>query len=198
MGLTRKFLKDLGLESEQIEKIINEHTEVVTAIKEDLDTSNSKIKTLEKSAKEAVDLNNYVEKEKYTELETVYNTFKTEVAGKETLAKKQSLVKENVLKELKINEKIYAKVLKDIDFTKIELNEKGEIKEIDTLKNSIKNDWGDFITTENVSGAKTPTPPVINKNETITKEEFAKMGYNARVNLKNTNPDAYKELVNNN
>ncbi|MEG2229945.1 MAG: hypothetical protein RRY22_04135 [Bacilli bacterium] len=171
MGLTRKFLKDLGLESEQIEKIVNEHTDVVSAIKEDLDTSNTKIKELEKETKEEVDLTNYVEKGKYETLETEYNTFKTETAGKETLAKKQGLVKEKVLKELKINEKIYSKVLKDIDFAKVELDGKGEIKDIETLKSSIKNDWGDFITTEKASGVNTATPPVGDKNETQKEPE---------------------------
>lgn len=159
MGLTRKFLKELGLESEQIEKIIGEHTDVITAIKEDLDTANSKVKDLEKSKKEEIDLTNYVEKSKYETLETQYNDFKTETANKETLAKKQEVVKEKILKELKLSDKVHSKVLKDIDFATIELDEKGNIKDIETLTNSIKNDWGDFVVTEEKQGSNVATPP---------------------------------------
>lgn len=43
----------------------------------------------------------------------------------------------------------------------------------------------------------TPKPDVNNGDgKTVTKEQFDAMGYTARVNLKNENPELYKELMN--
>ena len=42
--------------------------------------------------------------------------------------------------------------------------------------------------------SKNPTPPPANDTGTITKEQFAQMGYLDRVNLANTNPDLYNQL----
>lgn len=43
--------------------------------------------------------------------------------------------------------------------------------------------------------SKTPTPPAGDETETLTKEKFAKLGYEDRVKLFNENPTLYNELA---
>ena len=43
MGLTRKALKAMGLSEEQVDSIIEAHTEVVTALKEEAEKHNVKL-----------------------------------------------------------------------------------------------------------------------------------------------------------
>ncbi|MBD5159432.1 MAG: hypothetical protein HDT23_04230, partial [Ruminococcus sp.] len=46
MSLTRKFLEELGIEPENIEKIVGKHTEVTTALKEQSDGFRTQLEEL--------------------------------------------------------------------------------------------------------------------------------------------------------
>lgn len=166
MALKRTFLKDLGIESDIIDKIIAEHTNTVEGIKGDLDnkneelkTANSKIKQLEKSTNGDVDLTNYVKKEDYDQIKGEYDTFKTDIANKETLASKKAAYINEVLKAENINDKRHESIVKLFDFSTLELDDKGKIKDLDKLKENAKSEWADFIVTTETKGTDIATPP---------------------------------------
>ena len=166
MALTRRFLKDLGIEPEQIEKIIGEHSETVTALKDQIDTVTKerdqfkpKAEQLDTVQKELDELKESTKDDtRYTELKAEYDKYKADVEARDLRTKKSDKVKA-VLKDLNIPERHYEKILKYSDIDKIELDDKGEIKEIAELKKNLEADWSDHIDKTSETGAKTSTPP---------------------------------------
>ena len=80
---------------------------------------------------------------------------------------------------------------------KLELDDKGAIKDSDKLEASLKESYSDYIVTTSTQGAKTSNPPAGNGGAgSIDAAAFAKMGYAGRLKLKKTDPDQYNTLVN--
>ena len=52
--------------------------------------------------------------------------------------------------------------VKRFGFDGVELDEQGNIKDVDTLSKNVKTEWADFIVTETATGAKVDTPPANN------------------------------------
>lgn len=176
MAFTRKFLAALGIEPEKIDEIIQAHTEVTDALKEDRDkykadaeklpAVNDELKALkEKMAGE----DPY--KEKYEKLKKEHDDYKKDVEAKAATAKKESAFKA-MLKEIGIPEKRIDSVIKVSDFSKIEFDDEGKIKEGDKLKESLKTEWADFIPTTKTEGAKTANPPTNTGKTTMTREQI--------------------------
>ena len=163
-------LKAMGIEDEKIDQIIEAHSETVDGLKGELDTARSaakgdadKVAALQKELEEAKNL--AIEKEgknpwkvKFDALKEEFEGYKSEEQKKATKAAKENAYKA-LLKETGIAEKRIAAVCKVSDFESLELGEDGKIKDADKLKENIKSEWADFITTEGAKGAETATPP---------------------------------------
>lgn len=173
MALTRKALKELGLTEEQITSVIEGHSETVNALKEEIQTlkdENAKIPGLQRQIDEAKENANDGYKQKYDDLKKEYKEYKAGIQQQAAEAKKKDAYK-NLLSEVGVSEKRLASVMKVADLAGVELDENGKIKNADTLKNSIKEEWADFIETKSSEGAKTPTPPG-NGGGQMTKDEI--------------------------
>lgn len=179
MALTRTMLKAMDIEKENIDKIIEAHTETVDALKEARDEYKAKIdgyKDLQSqydSLKEQmIDKSEYDSlKSKYDKLKGEYEDYKGSIAEKDTKASKIEAYKA-LLKETGVSDKRIATVAKCADLGKIELDNDGKIKNADELKGEIKEEWADFIETKTEKGAKTENPPANNGGKTITKEQI--------------------------
>lgn len=177
--ITRKFLKALSIEDENVqEQIINAYREEIDTLTEERDTFKVDAEKLPKVEKELNDLkeqhkddgeNPY--QKKYEDEHKAFEAYKKEVAAKEEKAAKMTAYKA-LLKEAGINEKRIDSVLKVTDIDKIELDEEGKIKDSETLKNNIKTEWSDFIVQTSTQGANTATPPANNGKSTMTKEQI--------------------------
>ena len=169
MALTRKFLSALGIDADKVDEIISAHTETVNALKEQRDSYKDDAEKLSDVQAKLDDANKTIDtmkkeqsgddkwKVKYDALKEDFDTFKSELAEKETKAQKESAVMA-LLKEIGVAEKRINAVMKVTDLSEIEL-EDGNIKDVDTLKESLRTEWSDFIETKGEEGAKTPTPP---------------------------------------
>ena len=165
MGLTRKFLKGMGISDEQIDAIIDAHTETVDALKaqrdelkadaEEYAETKKKLEAAEKTIAEA-GKDSY--KVKYEALKEDFDKYKHEQTQKETHGAKLAAYRE-MLKACGISEKRIESVLKVSDVDSVELDENGAIKDADKKSESIKAEWADFIPTEPTKGANTATPP---------------------------------------
>lgn len=151
MAFTRKALKAMGLTDEQIDSIIELHTESTDAIKADrdkykedaeklsdvqrqLDEANSKIKAAEKD--------DY--KGKYESEKAAHDKLKEDIKTKETTAKKSTAFKA-YLKEKGYSDNGITKIAKYGDYIKdIELDEKGDIKDIDKLIGKVETEWSEY------------------------------------------------------
>lgn len=179
MALTRKMLKAMSIEDEKIDQIIEAHTETVNALKEERDgykEEAEKLPTVQKEldkAKEAASKDDGKNpwKVKYDAIKEEFDNYKAEEQAKATKATKEEAYRA-VLKECGVAEKRIAAVVRVADIDSIELDKDGNIKEVDALKDSIKEEWSDFIPTEGTKGADTANPPENNGGSTMTKEEI--------------------------
>ena len=184
MSLTRKLLKGMSLTDEQIDTIIENHTETVNGLKNEIEslkesneTAEETKKKLEKVTKQYEDLKSTISddseenpyqkkyedmKKKYEDIDSEYKKYKSDVEAEKAQAKKETAYKK-LLKESGISDKRIESVLKlakvDGKLDNMEFDDKGELKESDKYTESIKKDYSEYVQSERQEGASTATPP---------------------------------------
>lgn len=174
MALTRKFLSALGIEADKIDEIITAHSETVDALKDDISKYKTKAEGYDEVKRELDEIKKTAGKEdsykvKYDALKQEFDEYKKDINNKETLAKKSDAYKK-LLSEVGINDKLLDKVLAVTKLDEIVL-EGDTIKDADKVKDSIKEEWADFIVKERQEGETTKTPPKGTGNK-LTKEQI--------------------------
>jgi DNA-binding transcriptional MerR regulator len=146
------------------EEICGRHTADLDSIKEERDNLRKDTETLASLRKELEDLKgkpgeDY--KAKYEKAKKDLDDYKAEIADKEALAaKKEALKKLCEAKEgAYLSETGVAKALKYSDYSKIELDDKGEIKNAKELAKSLREEWKEHAQSDFQKGARTPNPP---------------------------------------
>lgn len=174
MSLTRKSLKAMGLTDEQIDSVIEMHTETISGLKEKLDSVENNVETVEKlkadvekyktelddAKKTIADGEKY--KEMYESEKSEYEKYKNDITAKETQAAKESAVW-NYLKDKGIPDKRKAAVMRGIkdEIANTELTEKGKIKNTKVFDDLISENgvYYDFIPRTEIVGANPQVPP---------------------------------------
>lgn len=181
MALTRKMLRAMGIEDEKIDQIIEAHTETVDALKEqreqykaDAEKLPDVQKQLDKVTKDLENSGKDTYKVKYEALKEEHEKMISDNAEKEARSAKESAYKE-LLKSVGISEKRIASIVKVSDIDSVELDDKGAIKDVDKLTESIKTEWSDFIPTTTTQGAQTATPPMTTAQKSYTSADIKKM-----------------------
>lgn len=180
MALTRKMLKAMGIEDEQIDQIVEAHSETVSALKDQIEQYKGDAEKLPALQTELAEAKAAAEKSgkdpfkvKYEALKDEFDSYKAEQIAKETRAAKETAYRA-LLKEIGVSDKRLDSVLKVSDVDGVELDDKGEIKNAKELTESIKAEWSDFIVKTDKTGADTPTPPE-NGGAGMTKDEIFKI-----------------------
>ncbi|MBQ9608136.1 MAG: hypothetical protein IJV15_01665 [Lachnospiraceae bacterium] len=175
MALSRKYLKGMGLTEEQVNAIIEANEETINGLKEEIDkhknANETSSKELTKVQKELDELKESIEdadkknpwKDKYEGIKKEFDTYKAEEQAKATKNSKLEAYKA-LLKESGVSEKRLSAILKVTDVDSLEIDKDGKLTDADKLKESIKDEWGEFIVSEQSKGADTATPPDGNKN----------------------------------
>ena len=183
MSLSRKYLTAMGLSAEQVDEIVDAHMETVNALKEERDGYKTKAKQYDAAAEQLEKANKELEslrekngdsyKEKYEASVKEFEDFKKNLEAEN--AKKSKIVAyKELLKEIGISEKRIGSVAKLADLNSLELGEDGKIKGADKLKESLTEEWSDFIESEHVRGASVETPPK-GKGGKMSKEDILKI-----------------------
>lgn len=195
--LTRKLLKGMGLTDEQVDTIIEAHSETVDALKEESKAykeSADKVQTLEEQLKQANETIKNAGKDtykvKYEAIKEEFETFKSDISQKETLANKKSAYTQ-LLKTAGISDKRIESILKVTDLDSLQLAEDGKFANAEELTNSIKTEWADFIQTNGVQGVSTAQPPTQGGAKAFTVADIRKMSA-AEINA---NYEAIKESL---
>ena len=158
MGLTRKLLKGMGLTDEQVDTIIEAHTDVVDGLKAEISDSKGTVKKLAEVEKELNELKaqgNDGYKEKYDKEHSDFEKFKADIAAEKAQASKEKAYRD-MLKDV-LSERGVEKAVKYADWSKIELDEKGKLKNASEHVKAVKEEWA-----EHVSNSVTQTAPVAN------------------------------------
>ena len=162
MALTRAMLKGMGLTDEQVSAIIEEHTSVTGALKEQINELKESAEKLPSVEKELENLKADIAKDdwkgKFDKEHEDFEKYKSDVTAKETLNKTQAAYKK-LLTECKVGDKHIDSILKVTDFKDMKLKEDGTLDGADALKEKIAADWSGFISTEGTKGADVQTPP---------------------------------------
>lgn len=124
--------------------------------------------------------------------EKALTDYKAQQTQKDTHAAKEAKFRE-LLKTAGVLDKYADRVvrLSGEDIDKLELDEKGNVKDAKKHADSLKADWGDFVATTTTTGAKVDTPPTSNSG--VSLEDFRKMSLDDRIKFKAENPDLYSE-----
>ena len=176
MALTRKSLKAMGLTDEQVDSIIEMHTETVDGLKEDIKKYKGDAEKLPGVQRELDDLKAKGDdgwKDKHDTVKREFDEYKAEQTKKETRAAKVKAFRE-ILTEAKVSEKRFDAILKVTDFDSIELGEDGKIKDADKHKENVKKEWSDFIVKTNTNPAKVDNPPVVTVGAKTREEIYKK------------------------
>lgn len=160
----------MGLTDEQVDSIIELHTESTDAIKADRDKYKEdaeKLPDVQRQLDEANSKISAAEKEdykgKYKSEKAAHDKLKEDIKAKETTAKKSTAFKA-YLKEKGYSDNAITKITKYGGYVDgIELDDEGKIKDSDKLLTSIENEWGEYKPT---TTKFTHTPNVPNQTAT--------------------------------
>ena len=183
MALTRKLLKGMGLTDEQVDTIIEAHTDTVDALKGDIARYKADAEKLPGVQQELDTLKAAGDggwQEKYNNVKTDFDNYKADVTARETKA-----AKERAAKAYYENKGITGKSL-DIalrgsaqEIDALELDGKN-IKDTSALDELIAGTFSTLVSTTETRGAQTATPPANNQGGHMTKADIYKKDDNGR------------------
>lgn len=174
MALTRSFLKGYKLDEDVVESIIAEHVSVVDALKKERDGYKAEAEKAADIQKELDGIKGGEDwKKKYEDEKKAFDDFKKKTADDAEAAKVRAAYRKLLIEE-KIGEKRVDTILKVTDFSKMKLDKDGNLENVDALRKSIGEEWGEFKTTVTTKGADVDKPPHTDKSK-MTKEEILKI-----------------------
>ncbi len=175
MALTRKLLKGMGLTDEQVDTIIEAHTDTVDGLKADISKYKSDAEKLPGVQKELNDLKAASDdgyKEKYEKEHSAFETYKADVTAKEAKAAKEKAVR------------AYFES-KNITGANLELAMRGcgeemaaieldgdKIKDTKSLDALVAGTYKGLVSTSRTKGTDTSNPPGNTGAGTMTKEKI--------------------------
>lgn len=176
MAFRRSTLAAMGLTNEQVDSIIELHTETVNALKADIDKYKEAAEKLPDVQRQLEEANSKLKnsddyKGKYESEKAAHDKLKTEVQNKETTAKKSSAFKA-FLKDKGYSENGIGKIAKYGGYIeKVELDEDGKITNSDKLMSAVESEWSEYKPQTGTQRHTPVTPPVGGK-AVPTKEEI--------------------------
>ncbi len=193
--MQRKFLEDLGLEKEIIDKIMDENGSDLEKTKAKLEAERDNYKSQLETAQDALKEFDGID---VKDLQGKINTLTNDLSEKEKEYQQKiadmefNSVLDGAISSSGAKNAKAVKALLDLDSLKASKNQADDISR---ALEAVKTD-NDYMF-ESKEPIKNPVRETNNPDITkagITKESFAKMGYAERLNLKRSNPEKYAEL----
>ena len=142
MALTRKLLRELGLEEEVIGRIIEAHTESTEALKAERDTAAGELASVRAQAEEE---------------RRAHEQYRLDAEKRrDTDARKTAY--RALLSQAGIADRYLDSVLRVSDVSALPF-EDGKITDAETRCGEIRREWADFVVSTHTRGTDTPTPP---------------------------------------
>ena len=177
MALTRRLLKGMGLTDEQIDTIIEAHTDTVDGLKADLAKYKADAEQLPKVQRELDTLKAAGDggyQEKYEKVKKDFDDYKAEVSTKETKAAKEKAVRA-YYESKGITGKSLDIAIRgsgaEIDALELDGD---KIKDTSALDELVKGTFSGLVSTTETRGAQTSNPPANNNGGAMTKADIYK------------------------
>lgn len=177
MAFSRSWLKGYKLDEDVAEAIMAEHVAVTTALIKERDTYKAeadKVPGLQEKLKAQSDNEDY--KTKYESEHQAFESFKAKTA-QDAEAAKVSAAYRRLLTEEKVSEKRFDAILKVTDLSGMKLDKDGNLTGAEKIRESIRNEWADFIVKKAERGADDSTPPDPDHNTFETMSLAEKMQF---------------------
>ena len=176
MALSRRMLTAMGITADQIEQIIEAHTETVSGLKQQIADLGDDLAKAKESGTADSDRLKEVQKEldtlkaqvaedaksregkDYDALKKEFDDYKADIQAKAEKSAKEKAFRD-LLSDMKVSDKGVSLILKYQGVNGIELDEDGKLKDAPALRKAVKEDWSDYISTVETKGADTKTPP---------------------------------------
>lgn len=176
MALSRRMLTAMGITADQIEQIIEAHTETVSGLKQQIADLGDELAKAKESGTAESDRLKDVQKEldtlkaqvaedaksregkDYDALKKEFDDYKADIQAKAEKSAKEKAFRD-LLSDMKVSDKGVSLILKYQGVNGIELDEDGKLKDAPALRKAVKEDWSDYISTVETKGADTKTPP---------------------------------------
>ena len=198
MALTRKLLKGMGLTDEQVDTIIEAHSDTVDGLKADMNRYKADAEKLPGVQKELNDLKAAGDggyKEKFEKEHKAFEDYKTDITAKEAKAAKEKAVKA-YFESKNITGANLDLAMRGCGTEMAALEMDGEkIKDTKSLDALLTGTYKGLISTTQTKGANPANPPANTGGSGVTAEAFKKMGYADRLKLKKESPEQYSELT---
>lgn len=176
MALTRKLLKGMGLTDEQVETIIEAHTDTVNGLKDDIGRYKADAEKLPGVQKELDDLKARGDdgwKDKHDKLRKEYDDYKNEQTAKETRAAKEKAVRAYYeSKNITGTSLDIAMKASGDEINGVELDDKGAIKDAAALDALVGGTLSGLVSTTKITGVNTPNPPANGGKNYTSKSEI--------------------------
>lgn len=177
MALTRRLLKGMGLTDEQMDTIIEAHTDTVDGLKADLAKYKTDAEQLPKVQRELDTLKAAGDggyQEKYEKVKKDFDDYKAEVSTKETKAAKEKAVRA-YYESKGITGKSLDIAIRgsgaEIDALELDGD---KIKDTSALDELVKGTFSGLVSTTETKGAQTSNPPANNNGGAMTKADIYK------------------------
>lgn len=175
MALTRNFLKSMGLTDEQVNAIIENHTDTVEGLKKERDTYKATAESVESITKERDEYKDKLSKAgDAAKVQADFDAYKQQVQTEKAQALNKSDMLE-IAKEAGVQrESFRSMIVRDFDLSKIQRGDDGKVSNRTELLEAVKTGYPDFIATTNPVGTPTANPPAGDKKN-FTREQIRTM-----------------------
>lgn len=174
MAFTRKFLKALGLTEEQVDSVVEAHTETVDGLKSQMAGYKADAEKLKDVQKELDDLKAKGDgedyKSKYDSEHAAFEKYKNDQNAKESAALTERLYREQ-LNALGITGKRADSIVRLTDLSTVKVKD-GKLEDADGVKKGIQTDYADFIPKTWTDGADPADP--LHSGGKMSREEIYK------------------------
>ncbi len=179
MSFSRSFLKASGLTDEQITAVMEEHTAVVDALKQQRDGYKADAEKLADVQKQLDDLKGGEDYQaKYEQEHKAFEDYKAGVKAEAQLNDVKAAYRK-LLTEEKISDKRLDAVIRLTDFSKMKLNDDGSLANADELRKAIRDEWNEYIVTTRTEHENVATPPV-GQGSKLSREDIFKRDEHGR------------------
>ncbi len=175
MALTRKLLKGMGLTDEQVDTIIEAHTDTVDGLKADLNRYKTDAEKLPGIQKQLDDLRAAGDggyKEKYEKEHSDFEAYKSDIKAKESKAAKEKAVRA-YFESKNITGANLDLAMRGCGEEMSALEMDGDkIKDTKSLDTLIEGTYKGLVSTTRTKGADPATPPANTGNGAMTKDQI--------------------------
>lgn len=200
MSFTRSFLKATGLSDEQIQAVMEEHSAVTEALKQQRDgykADAEKLPEIQKKLEELKSNEDY--RVKYEKEHNSFEKYKADVKAEADLGKTKDAYRK-MLAEEKISNRWVEPIIRMEDFSGMTLDENGNLSNADQLRKAIREKYPEYIVTERTEHEKIATPPEVKGGAKLTRDDIFKRDERGRYILSTEerqkaiaeNPQAFK------